>query len=98
MSITKALIDAMGGVVEIESEVGSGSAFRVTLELRLASPKDAPPLDDASAVEPHDFEGKRFLLAEDNELNAEIMIELLGHRGAEVEWAENGEAACDAFA
>lgn len=99
MSITKALIDAMGGVVEIESEVGSGSAFRVTLELRLASPKDTrPPLDDASAVEPYDFEGKRFLLAEDNELNAEIMIELLGHRGAEVEWAENGEAACDAFA
>lgn len=99
MSITKALIDAMGGVVEIESEVGSGSAFRVTLELRLASPKETrPPLDDASAVEPYDFEGKRFLLAEDNELNAEIMIELLGHRGAEVEWAENGEAACDAFA
>ncbi|MBC5584582.1 response regulator [Eggerthella guodeyinii] len=99
MSITKALIDAMGGVVEVDSEVGSGSAFRVTLELRLASPKETrPPLDDAPAVAPYDFEGKRFLLAEDNELNAEIMIELLGHRGAEVEWAENGEAACDAFA
>lgn len=99
MSITKALIDAMGGVVEVDSEVGSGSAFRVTLELRLASPKETrPPLDDAPAVAPYDFKGKRFLLAEDNELNAEIMIELLGHRGAEVEWAENGEAACDAFA
>lgn len=99
MSITKALIDAMGGVVEVDSEVGSGSAFRVTLELRLASPKETrPPLDDAPTVAPYDFEGKRFLLAEDNELNAEIMIELLGHRGAEVEWAENGEAACDAFA
>ena len=99
MSITKALIDAMGGVVEVDSEVGSGSAFRVTLELRLASPKETrPPLDDAPTVAPYDFEGKRFLLAEDNELNAEIMIELLGHRGAEVEWAENGEAACEAFA
>ena len=43
------------------------------------------------------FEGKRFLLAEDNELNAEILIELLGCRGAKVEWAENGEKAIDAF-
>ena len=44
------------------------------------------------------FEGKRFLLAEDNELNAEILIELLGCRGAKVEWAENGEEACRLFA
>lgn len=98
MSITKALIDAMGGVVEIDSEVGRGSAFRVTLELRLASPKEGcPPLDDVPKVAPYGFEGKRFLLAEDNELNAEIMIELLSHRGAEVEWAENGEAVLEAF-
>lgn len=97
MSITKALIDAMGGIVEIDSEVGRGSAFRVTLELRLVSPKEGcPPLDEV-AEPSYSFVGKRFLLAEDNELNAEIMIELLGHRGAEVEWAENGEAVLEAF-
>ena len=44
-----------------------------------------------------DLTGKRVLLAEDNELNAEILIELLGCRGAKVEWAENGEKAIDAF-
>lgn len=92
MSITKALIDAMGGIVEVDSEKGRGSSFRVTLELRVVSSADAcPPLEVVPESTSYRFEGKRFLLAEDNELNAEILIELLGCRGAKVEWAENGE-------
>ena len=98
MSITKALIDAMGGIVEVDSEKGRGSSFRVTLELRVVSSADAcPPLEVVPESTSYRFEGKRFLLAEDNELNAEILIELLGCRGAKVEWAENGEKAIDAF-
>lgn len=98
MSITKALIDAMGGIVEVDSEKGRGSSFRVTLELRVVSSVDAcPPLEVVPESTSYRFEGKRFLLAEDNELNAEILIELLGCRGAKVEWAENGEKAIDAF-
>lgn len=98
MSITKALIDAMGGIVEVDSEKGRGSSFRVTLELRAVSSADAcPPLEVVPESTSYRFEGKRFLLAEDNELNAEILIELLGCRGAKVEWAENGEKAIDAF-
>ena len=98
MSITKALIDAMGGIVEVDSEKGRGSSFRVTLELRVVSSADAcPPLVVVPESTSYRFEGKRFLLAEDNELNAEILIELLGCRGAKVEWAENGEKAIDAF-
>lgn len=98
MSITKALIDAMGGIVEVDSEKGRGSSFRVTLELRVVSSADAcPPLKVVPESTSYRFEGKRFLLAEDNELNAEILIELLGCRGAKVEWAENGEKAIDAF-
>ena len=98
MSITKALIDAMGGIVEVDSEKGRGSSFRVTLELRVvSSADDCPPLEIVPESTSYRFEGKRFLLAEDNELNAEILIELLGCRGAKVEWAENGEKAIDAF-
>lgn len=98
MSITKALIDAMGGIVEVDSEKGRGSSFRVTLEPRVVSSADAcPPLEVVPESTSYRFEGKRFLLAEDNELNAEILIELLGCRGAKVEWAENGEKAIDAF-
>lgn len=98
MSITKALIDAMGGIVEVDSEKGRGSSFRVTLELRVvSSADDCPPLEVVPESTSYRFEGKRFLLAEDNELNAEILIELLGCRGAKVEWAENGEKAIDAF-
>ena len=97
MSITKALIDAMGGIVEVDSEKGRGSSFRVTLELRVVSSDACPPLEVVPESTSYRFEGKRFLLAEDNELNAEILIELLGCRGAKVEWAENGEKAIDAF-
>lgn len=94
MSITKALIDAMGGVVDIDSEEGSGSVFRVTLDLRLAALSDGCSLLGAQEEEiTYSFAGKRYLLAEDNELNAEILVELLSHRGASVEWVENGEEA-----
>lgn len=93
MSITKALIDAMGGIVDIESEPGRGSVFRVTLELRIAPAAAASAEFGAPETTAYSFVGKRYLLAEDNELNAEILIELLRHRGATVEWAENGEEA-----
>ncbi len=99
MSITKALVDAMGGTIEVDSKEGVGSVFCVTLDLRIAVAGEAEqPIDGPASEDEYDYGGKRFLLAEDNELNAEILIELLGLRGAEVEWAENGEEVVRMFA
>lgn len=95
MSITKALVDAMGGTIEVESEEGRGSSFFVTLSFRIVDAGNSvAPCDDAPKVR-YEFEGRRYLLAEDNELNAEILIELLGQRGASVDWAKNGREAVD---
>ena len=99
MSITKALIDAMGGIVEVDSEPGKGSTFRVVLELRLSTaPKPVVPSRPAEQPCLYDYAGKRFLLAEDNKLNAEILIELLGRRGAQIEWVDNGAKAVQMLA
>ncbi|MBQ3106851.1 MAG: response regulator [Eggerthellaceae bacterium] len=98
MPITKAIVDAMGGSISIESEVGKGSTFTVTLEMRVAA--DQPePLDEESegSDEAYSFEGKLFLLAEDNDINALIMQELLDMEGAQAEWAENGQEAVRMF-
>ena len=95
MSITKALVDAMGGTIEVESEEGRGSSFFVTLSFRIVDAESPVEPRDEVPVVRYEFDGRRYLLAEDNELNAEIMIELLGQRGAAVDWAENGQEAVD---
>lgn len=98
MPITKAIIDAMGGTISVDSSVGKGSTFIVTLDLPIAKASS-----NTASPNPHEkrysysFEGKRFLIAEDNEINAEILKELLSLEGASSEWAENGRLAVEAF-
>ncbi len=91
MPIVKKMVDLLEGSIEVESESGKGTRITVTLPLKIVA-KTAGELDpeamdeDVSAI----FEGKRILLAEDNELNAEIAVEILGEMGFEVEHAADG--------
>lgn len=98
MPITKAIVDAMGGTIVIDSSVGKGSTFTVTLDLPIAEEeRDKTPAVENQNIPPYSYEGKRFLIVEDNELNAEILKELLNLEGAVSDWAENGRLGVEAF-
>ena len=101
MAITDQLVKLMGGDIVVESQPGRGSDFSVYLHLPVAE-KPAEPVAEpsrASVEETADaFRGRRILLAEDNEINAMIMVEVLQEMGAEIERAENGQIAVDMFA
>lgn len=97
MAITKNLISAMGGQISVESEKGKGSRFIVDLELPLQEPGQVEEVKEEAEVDADLYTGKRFLLAEDNELNQEIVVALFSQYGAEVEVVENGEEALKRF-
>ncbi|MBR3690724.1 MAG: response regulator [Eggerthellaceae bacterium] len=99
MPIAKSLVEAMGGAISVESEIGVGSTFVVVLDLKVDQDAELAKDAEETAVQPerYDYEGKRFLLAEDNEINAMVFTELLGMRGASVDWAEDGKQAVEAF-
>ena len=100
LSITKGLVDLMGGEISVESAVGSGTVFRVELEC-----EEAPETrkEDGQRVEAEreyagkKLDGRHFLVAEDNAINAEILCELLEMNGAEVTLRMDGEKALNAF-
>ena len=101
MAITDQLVKLMGGDIVVESQPGRGSDFSVYLHLPVAEKPAEPAAEPsrASAEETADvFRGRRILLAEDNEINAMIMVEVLQKMGAEIERAENGQIAVDMFA
>ena len=99
MAITRNLVEVMGGTIDVESMKGQGSCFEVLLDLKIAEQRVAAPtqkiqenMQDISVLK-----GMRFLCAEDNELNAEILTELLKIEGAECTICENGEEILKAF-
>ena len=92
MSIVKQLVDLMGGTIELESELSRGTKFDVTLPFRITDEADAKT-DEEIVVDPSDFEGKRVLVVEDNELNREIARDMLEENGLIVEEVEDGDIA-----
>ena len=104
MSITKRIIDLMGGTIEVMTAPGSGTEIILRLKFRLAQEKDIPKAEkeaqaeraETDAQQPEvDFSTKRLLLVEDNLINLEIANMILTQAGFTVETAENGQAAVD---
>ena len=101
MSITKSIVDLMGGTIEVISAPGSGTTVVIRLKLKLAEEKDmaeerkeAAETDTEAGTEAG-FEGRRLLLVEDNMINMEIANMILTDAGFTVETAENGQIALD---
>ena len=99
MAITKNLVEAMGGTIDVESELSQGSCFEVLIDLRIAEDRFVSSAEQVEKDEPagNVLKGMRFLCAEDNELNAEILMELLKIEGAECTICENGKRVLEAF-
>ena len=92
LPIVKALIDLMGGTIEIESEVGKGTKTTVMIPFEIATQEQIlEEQQKAKEFVPEDIKGKRILVAEDNELNAEITLTVLKEKGLLVERAANGK-------
>ena len=102
MAISDQIIQLMGGEIVIDSMPGRGSDFIVYLHLPVADGEMVQNVvTDGAAQEYEDdytFEGKSILMAEDNEINAEIAVEILEEYGAKVDVAENGQIAVEKFA
>ena len=99
MAITRNLVEAMGGTIDVESELGQGSCFEVLIDLKIAEDRSVALKAQEKTDEQDDniLQGMRFLCAEDNELNAEILTELLKIEGAECTICENGEEILKTF-
>lgn len=102
MAISKLLVQAMGGDITVESELGKGTTFTVALPAQIAEDFHLPveQTDEVTAMENAVLQSKRptkILLAEDNALNAEILIEILQAEGLEVVHAQNGQISVDIF-
>ncbi len=94
MGIVKSLVELMDGTINVESELGKGTTVTVTIPHRIAeAPQEAENID--ADIDEKAFAGKRILLAEDNELNAEIATEILSEAGFEVERAADGIICLD---
>ena len=98
LSIIKSMIELMGGSIQVESRQGIGTKFTVDLSFDIASKEEV--YGSQNTIKPsaiHTIKGKRILLAEDNELNAEIVKTVLEDVGALITRAENGQQALELF-
>lgn len=96
LAIVKSFTELMGGTIDATSEPGKGSTFVSRITVELVSEDALADANDSDGIE-NCIDGRRILLAEDNELNYEIASEILSMYGAEIEWAENGQLAVERF-
>lgn len=94
MTIVKGLIEQMGGTISIPSQLGAGSTFVICIPFEIGEKPEAKPEADASAAS---IQGLRLLLAEDNELNAEIAQTILTDADATIAVVRDGRRAVDLF-
>ena len=95
MAITKRYVDMMNGEIHVKSKQGVGTTFTVELPLRIA--ETAPDTKEKCSCTERDLQGVRVLMAEDNDLNAEIAITLLEEKGMQVTRAIDGQDVIDQF-
>ena len=94
MPIVKSLVELMGGTIRAKSRLGAGTTVAVELSFPRADREDAKN-GTAAPARKRDFRGKRVLVAEDNELNAEIVLTILAEAGMEADRAADGREALD---
>ncbi|MFU8882370.1 MAG: ATP-binding protein [Rhodobacterales bacterium] len=101
MSIVRRLIDMMDGQMSVDSALGQGTTFRITLPLPPAKPHDTASTQPqtATALPPLiDLSGRHILVADDNDVNLDVLAAMLDETGAKLTFARNGQQALDAFA
>ncbi|MDR1932472.1 MAG: response regulator [Spirochaetales bacterium] len=98
LSISRRIVEMMGGSISVKSSAGKGSAFSFTLRLRRGPvPDEQSGGDTDNAQPPDDFAGHCILLAEDVEINREIVMEILSPTGVKIDCAENGAQALNLY-
>ena len=98
MAITKNIVEMMGGEIRVESEKGHGTTFFVTVTLGRVGEGFLPVAEEEGLNDQAlSLEGRHVLIAEDQEMNADVLTDLLDLEGITSEWAENGQLAVEAF-
>lgn len=97
MTITKSFIDMMGGEIYVESKKGTGTTFTVLIPLIPVNETESKKSEEETIPEQIDLNGLHMLIAEDQEMNAEILMDLLEMENVSSEWAENGQDAVELF-